>query len=274
MSRIPVLLSVAVAFLAPFATYADEAADKRLDYMQRQATSLSGQRPHDQAEIKPLPEPLLRWTNPYSNVKDGVLVGWVDEQGRPAAVAQIFLAPQSDDNWLIEFQSLSDDPLELKNETGLLWRPQTAGVERQPFAEAPEPAETKVRRLAQMRALARQFSGRDDFEQREDYLLRLLPNPMIRYADDDSGLVDGALFAFVHGTDPEMLLLIEARRADDGSRRWHWALAPMTSYELHATIDDKDVWHAPPRFSTSRTDTFYAASLPRFRLLGIFGSPD
>jgi hypothetical protein len=47
--------------------------------------------------------------------------------------------------------------------------------------------------------------------------LRLLPKPLYRYASRSQKVLDGALFAYVwtRGTDPEWLLLLEAR--DDGA---------------------------------------------------------
>ena len=39
-----------------------------------------------------------------------------------------------------------------------------------------------------------------------------LSQPLYRYGGDDSGVLDGGLFVFVQGTDPEVFLLIEARR--------------------------------------------------------------
>jgi hypothetical protein len=45
-----------------------------------------------------------------------------------------------------------------------------------------------------------------------------LAQPLFRYESIDPDLVDGALFAFVTSTDPEALLVIEARKpapADD-----------------------------------------------------------
>ena len=40
--------------------------------------------------------------------------------------------------------------------------------------------------------------------------LRLLPKPLYRYEPKAGPVIDGAVFAFVMGTDPESLLLIEA----------------------------------------------------------------
>gem|GEM_PF-3896424 len=42
-----------------------------------------------------------------------------------------------------------------------------------------------------MRKLARQFRGDDRFYRKEN-ALRLMPNPMIRYAVPKDGLIDGA----------------------------------------------------------------------------------
>ena len=39
-----------------------------------------------------------------------------------------------------------------------------------------------------------------------------MPQPLLRYAAPDSGVIDGAVFAFAEATDPEALLILEARR--------------------------------------------------------------
>lgn len=46
-------------------------------------------------------------------------------------------------------------------------------------------------------------------------------------------LIDAALFAFVEGTDPEALLLLEARTTE-GGHAWHYALARLNSAGLRA----------------------------------------
>ena len=56
-------------------------------------------------------------------------------------------------------------------------------------------------------------------------------------------LFAGALFAFVQGTDPEVLLLIESRR-DDAGAAWKYGLARMTSRALAARHNDQEVWTA------------------------------
>ncbi len=246
----------------------DEMAD-RLQFMQEQAEAFQGKTKAGVA-IKALPAPLLRWTNPHSNIKDGALVCWTDTQGVPVAAAQICLTPNSDSEWAIELQSLASEPLTLQNGKIDTWIPKSAGVTWSRDKKAGVPANDAKRRLIQMRSLARRFRADDDFEQ-EESSLRLLPNPLLRYSNPDAGIIDGGLFSLVHGTDPELLILVEARKstdrsdvavdvadgADPGSETWYqWALAPMTTFELKAFLDRKEVWHKPQMTSNLPSDVF------------------
>ena len=197
-------------------------------------------------------------------MKDGVLVGWVDEIGRPVAVAQIYLLPNSETEWGIETQSLSQDSFVLQSEFNGPWRPRKPGVEWKPFPKsATKPAGSKALRLSQMRALVRRFRGNDDFqEKKNDNVLRLLTNPMIRYEDAKNGIIDGALFSFVHGTDPEMLIQIELRAEPETKQQsYFYAIAPMTGYELRAYLDGTEVWHKPRTTSSPETGVFWQRDL-------------
>jgi hypothetical protein len=54
-----------------------------------------------------------------------------------------------------------------------------------------------------------------------------LSTPLYRYEKPPGDVLEGAVFAFVLGTDPELLLVLEARR-DEGATVWQYALARMT----------------------------------------------
>src|SRR5262249_57146973 len=73
--------------------------------------------------------------------------------------------------------------------------------------------------------------------------LRLLPAPLYRYPEARSGVTDGALFTLVSnaGTDPEVLLLIEAREVG-GKLRWEYACGRFSDRSLYVQRRDKDVW--------------------------------
>ena len=118
-----------------------------------------------------------------------------------------------------EFHSLSLSVLDVSRSGSHTWTPEAPGIELTPIAEAPRPARSAPQRLVQMRALTHDFSAstKDDKERRWE--LRLLPQPLYRYKSTDPDVLDGALFAFVTsaGTDPEALLVLEARKpAADG----------------------------------------------------------
>ena len=74
-----------------------------------------------------------------------------------------------------------------------------------------------------MRSLADGFRASDDFGGKGWSELRLLPTPIARYGEPGTKLLDGALFAFVLGTDPEVFLFLEAR---PGQGRLRVAVCP------------------------------------------------
>jgi hypothetical protein len=124
--------------------------------------------------------------------------------------------------------------------------PQEPGIRLEPVPDAPEPARNATLRLAQMRDLARRFTSQVDRENTR-WEMRLLPQPIYRYelADENAPVVDGAIFAFVWtaGTDPELLLVIEARRTDQQTQ-WYYAPARFTNREVWLKYRDKEVWRA------------------------------
>jgi hypothetical protein len=78
--------------------------------------------------------------------------------------------------------------------------------------------------------------------------LRLLPQPLYRYESADPDILDGAVFAFVTsaGTDPEALLVLEARKPSGKDLPvWHYAVSRFTDTELRVKHKDKEVFTAP-----------------------------
>ncbi len=95
-----------------------------------------------------------------------------------------------------------------------------------------------------MRTVAESFTASVEFQYDKDshYELRLLPRPLYRYGSAEGKTLDGTLWAFVQGTNPEVLLLVESRPAPDQTLRWNYAFAAMTSYPAQARRNGKTVW--------------------------------
>jgi hypothetical protein len=218
-------------------------------------------------------EPILRFTNSVSGVVDAGLFVWRDEQQCPVAAAQFFICPGTEDLWLHEFQSLTVEPLKFDYRGIDAWAPQAAGIQFDSLENVEAPANTTEGRLVQMRQIARRFTVEDDFARAGDDHLRLLSTPITRYKSDK--LLDGAIFAFAHGTDPELFLILEAQQEDskkdtkspiNSTYRWRVALAPMTSYAIKAKLDGKDYWSVPLREAPHAVDaTFRDIAFPPTR---------
>ena len=189
---------------------------------------------------------LLRWTNPVGGRRaHGEVFLWTD-RGRPAAVLSLYRLTEGDvvleDH---EFCSLALGGLTARRSGRPVWSPEASGVELKPFPEAPAPQDSPRSRLAQMRRLAGQL--RADKTTRDDVTrdLRLLSNPVYRYESDDPDVLDGALFVFVEGTDPEAFLLIEARGGAKDGREWLYGLGRMNSVRLRVLQGAHVLWEAP-----------------------------
>ena len=77
-------------------------------------------------------------------------------------------------------------------------------------------------------------------------------------------MVDGAVFAFAEGTDPEVLVILEARRdADHPEGRWSYSVARMTSPGVEVRLGDPVVWSGLPYWNNprSRDDAYGEAYL-------------
>jgi hypothetical protein len=194
------------------------------------------------------PEPILRFNNPVGATQDGAIFFWLGEADRPEVAVQVYLR-RNDGRWVQDFSSLSTAPLiaEARGTAEPPWTPTKGGVTFQPVPGAPKPAETAEQRLRQMRALAQEFAAQDHFQIQSWQELRLLSRPLARYGKPGTSVLDGALFAFVLGTDPEAYLMIEARTAGGKGPEWHFGFAPMSTYELKGLHKGKQVWTVPLR---------------------------
>jgi len=191
-----------------------------------------------------LQSPVFVWTNPTKNKgQHGAIFVWT-HAGRPMVIGSIFIdCTIASQRIMHEFHSLSTEIIYPRCSTceGDDWQPQ-AGITIRPLQSAPRPETTPAKRLLQMRAIAREFGGNTfDNWRKLRWELRALPQPLYRYQQATTGIIDGAILALVNdaGTDPEVLLLLEAR--EDA---WHYALLRFSDATLHVEYQGKEIWNA------------------------------
>ena len=180
-------------------------------------------------------KPVFAWTNP---VGDGVQTGHIfvwTSGGRPEVIGTVFSLINSENHKravVHEFHTLSESKL----------FPERAP---QVLNELGPPDKAAVSRLRQMREIARSVNARtiDSSEMKRE--LRLLTTPLMRYAPTAGSVVDGAIFAMVSsdGTDPELLLLIEACKTSTiGDLKWRFAAVRFSDKDLEVERDTQIVW--------------------------------
>ncbi len=185
--------------------------------------------------------PALKWSNTDDATIHGSVLVWLHE-GRPEAIASLFKFFTVKDEFSVELHSLAEEPLVAMKGGSPMWQPAEAGVVFARLTEAPAPAKSASGRLVQMRAIAREFSGDMTTFEKTTHQLRLLPQPLVRYAGDRQQPVDGAIFAYARATDPDVLLVLEARAAERDAPQWHYALARMHCGALSMSYQKREVW--------------------------------
>jgi hypothetical protein len=195
-------------------------------------------------------DPIYVWSNPVRFGQDGAVFVWTC-RGRAEVVGTIFSSPVIGPRIVThEFHSLATTVLDVTHEgepEEHQWKPSAPGITLAPVAGAPAVAPSPARRLTQMRSLMNEFTARSEDKQGGQWELRLLPQPLYRYQSTDPEVLDGAVFSFVTsaGTDPEILLVIEARRNPEGdSHSWQFALARFSDLNLWVRHKGNEVFKA------------------------------
>jgi len=216
----------------------------RLEFMKASLVKINVHPVDDsKAAFRLLPDPVLRFTNSVGDVKDGAIFLWLGPDDRPAAAVQVFL--HRNQGWFQEFSTLSTTRVAADG----VWGPTREAIVFKPVPDAPKPAETPEQRLRQMRALIEGFSGEQDMHKNEQTSwdpLRFLTKPLARYGKPGTDVLDGALFALVLTTDPEVYLMLEVRPGKDGPE-WQYAFAAESTAALRCSLKGRRVWELPLR---------------------------
>ncbi len=186
--------------------------------------------------------PLLRFGDLARDTADGSL--WKIGKGRPQVIVGLeFQRLRGKPHLGWEFLCLTDKRFEMVAGDGWKWTPAKSALEFQRLKNEMPPHKSAEVRLRQMKQFARRFSAKE-MRAGDVYALRLMPQPIDQYVIDESDENwKGAIFVLAHGTNPEVLLLIEP--LDNG---WQYGLCRLAGAELTVKLDDQVVWTKQPLF--------------------------
>lgn len=203
--------------------------------------------PNDpKAELKFVPAPILKWTNPtVGRVYGNVYV--ITHKDVPQAIVCPY-------KWFAPYQSLDMECLSVTSQTiegvrnqNVVWSAKSSGLEWKPVPGDPPVGKMPLERQRQMKKLSEDFTA-EMFDTRvnvggEDQQLRPMTQPVYRYESPSKGVLEGGIFAYVVGTDPELFLLLQATETD-GKRQWQYGLARMSMDRMRMKHQQNEVWHA------------------------------
>src|SRR6266446_1825691 len=230
-------------------------AKERFEFMKAEVDSFE----LESSELRPkaaftfVSKPLLRYSDPTRGGLDAGV--WrLGTAGRPMALVTVEIYRQPDGSRLLvyEFLSLSESRFSLKHKTkNIRWDAKDSALKLKELPDAPKPAASAAARLAQMRQMARRFVAKERVN-KVSIECRLLTQPIDRYQSAAEKIVDGAIFAYANGTNPELGVVFES----DGER-WQYGIVRLTAAESSVTLDGREIV-AFERFNArGRTDGPY-----------------
>lgn len=219
------------------------------------------------------PEPIFHHIQNTRARSVGSVFLFVDDDGRPAAVGDVFFFPRGKKHQLYnEWHSLASEPITVNWAGQNIIAPTEPGLKWDAIPNAPTPSMNRLEFDRQLRQQARRFTAHLINRSNDKYELRLLTRPLYEYGakqkvspDEETKEaqekaiktepVGGGFFAFCQETDPEIFLLIETQKNSD-TWRWMYAAAEFSNLNLFMQLDGKQVWSAdPPRFSSTGPHT-------------------
>ncbi len=249
----------------PAKTKDDQLTTRRFALMQKRVASAQVSSGEDGFPKKFSEKPIFRYTDPARQYV-AAAVWKLGDTGRPRAIITTELRRRDFDGPRIVYEYLSLTPARFVVTGGDFgWMPAGTALEFKPVSDAPRPHDTAARRLGQMRAIVQRFSGKE-VVRGETCALRLLPQPVDRYAPSTADRADGAIFIATFGTNPEVALFLES----DG-KQWSYAAGRLGGAQIiELSIDGKTAWEGPVvRYAP---DSSYTASSARANIPGL--APD
>jgi hypothetical protein len=246
MRPIFLVVVVVVTSLAIVAAKADDppaaAAVPKFDFVSAAGKYTLLSRESDKP-FQPYHVDLLKWSNPIRGTAAGSVFLWTRE-GIPQAACCMYAYRDGEGGYAVDHElvSLTTEPIEARYDGQPVWETQKPGVAWQPLPDAPAPAAKRPARLIQMRAQVTSLTAHLGTPAAKKQELRLLPQPIYRYPE--AADTDGGVFAFVHTTDPEILLLLRAN-LKDGESKWEFAAARMTIVHCLISMNDRVIWSVP-----------------------------
>lgn len=220
-----------------------EARDAHRLKMKQVADSIQLTDAEDGTPITLLSDPVLLYTDATRATYESSLWIWGDA-GRPAAIMAVEYYPNRPkaSHWLYEIVSVSDSRIAATRDNELNWVAQQGGVTLKDVPDADAPADGAVPRFRQMKQLLRRFTASESAVIEGRIELRPMASALHRYSDPDAQIIDGAVFAFANGTNPEVFMLLEAHETAEGQPAWKYAVGRMTGGAVAVSIDGQEVW--------------------------------
>jgi hypothetical protein len=185
-------------------------------------------------------QPIVSYSDETRNIKDSTLWVWTDG-GLPVAFQKIEVNESVSDlpRWTFCVAVTGEKRIELNwpSRERFVGEPLTF----RPLASAPRPETDERLRRLQMRQLSRRFSVRAHNGLGESEL-RLMARPVFEYSAPEQGVLQGAMFAFAVGTNPDLLVAIQLQGSEAGEERWTCAPVRLTSGRIVLRYDDQPVW--------------------------------
>lgn len=198
-------------------------------------------------KVKRIEKPLLYYGDPTRENDRGSVWGWA-EKGRPVALIELYQNVNNRTKWVYALCNTSGGKLRASRGGEPWWGENGSASELKDVPGAPVPAADGPHRQRQLKQLAGKFTGHQFWDPNNSrFELRRLDRPLHTYRDEGAGILDGALYALANGTNPEIVLFVEARaNPKDASKTvWQFAVGRLAHAELHLAYDEKEVFEAP-----------------------------
>ena len=184
------LLAAGICFgQGPPADDEKAASEQRLKLMQQRVGSLKAIDAGGEA-VAFVKDPLLRYSDEGRGIVDASL--WsLGKSGRPRAI--LVLELYDDDTLQYEFTGADNLPKSVAG-AGWSWQPSDVDSKWKEIPDQPPPDDSRRARRRQIPAIAGKLTASETWRG-ETISLKQLPQPIYWYHDEESGILDGAVYA-------------------------------------------------------------------------------